>query len=322
MLHMSMYDKMVARRHNQIIDGVEKKHCPCCDMWKNATKEDGEREFPLHKSRPGGLGGYCLDCMKKRPRKSRANGHELKTITRDTEEGKEKLCCTCSEWKDFSQFRSNKSIKDERHCGISKQCTECYDSNKYYKKDKHKKRKVEHNAKLYENNKKEMIRKHVEYKRKRMKEDPAFRMKCNMGSRLSHLLSGNGMVKPETTLRLVGCSLDVLRFHVENQFVEGMSWSNYGRNTKSERKWVLDHIQPMSSFNVLEETELRKACHYTNLQPMWDDENLKKSDFVEGCDSRQMKETIKEKMKEFEEFKNSLTVEDMERFKNFVSQKE
>ena len=48
-----------------------------------------------------------------------------------------------------------------------------------------------------------------------------------------------------------------------------MSWNNYG-------KWHLDHIKPLSSFNLQNIDELKQACHYSNLQPLWAEDNFKK----------------------------------------------
>lgn len=76
---------------------------------------------------------------------------------------------------------------------------------------------------------------------------------------------------------IVGCTLEELRQHIESQFTEGMSWDNYG-------EWHLDHIKPLSSFNIVDEEKLcinideaKKANHYTNLQPLWAADNMKKS---------------------------------------------
>jgi hypothetical protein len=54
-----------------------------------------------------------------------------------------------------------------------------------------------------------------------------------------------------------------------------MNWDNYGR-----KGWHIDHIKPLSSFDLTNKEQFKKACHYTNLQPMWYDENIKKEDKI------------------------------------------
>jgi len=60
--------------------------------------------------------------------------------------------------------------------------------------------------------------------------------------------------------------------HIEKQFKPGMNWENY-----SLYGWHIDHIRPCASFDLTKEEEIQKCFHYSNLQPLWAEENLKKA---------------------------------------------
>ena len=62
-----------------------------------------------------------------------------------------------------------------------------------------------------------------------------------------------------------------LIIHLEKQFKPGMTLDNYG-------EWHIDHIKPITKFDLKNENELRKCFHYKNLQPLWAIENIKKGD--------------------------------------------
>lgn len=69
----------------------------------------------------------------------------------------------------------------------------------------------------------------------------------------------------------MGCTVEELKKYLESKWQEGMSWDNYGFHG-----WHIDHIKPLASFNLTDRDELLKACHYTNLQPLWCKDNMKK----------------------------------------------
>lgn len=77
--------------------------------------------------------------------------------------------------------------------------------------------------------------------------------------------------KSGSAVRDLGCSIPELKIYLENQFKEGMSWDNWMYSG-----WHIDHIVPLVSFDLTNREELLKAVHYTNLQPMWGEENMKK----------------------------------------------
>lgn len=103
--------------------------------------------------------------------------------------------------------------------------------------------------------------------------DPGFKLGNRMRTRIRLFLKGSSFVKQTRTEALVGCSWQELRSYIEAMFKPGMSWENYG-------EWHIDHILPLSSFNLLSQEDLAKASHYSNLQPLWAKENLSKKDKI------------------------------------------
>ena len=107
----------------------------------------------------------------------------------------------------------------------------------------------------------------AEYQRTRKQNDIHFRLSCNLRTRLWQALKNNQ--KTGSAVRDLGCSLEELKSHLEYQFQEGMSWDNQG-------EWHVDHKRPLVSFDLTDRRQLLEACHYTNLQPLWAEENLSK----------------------------------------------
>jgi len=77
------------------------------------------------------------------------------------------------------------------------------------------------------------------------------------------------------TIELLGCSIEYLYHHLENQFTEGMTWDNYGRNG-----WHIDHIIPLSYFDLSDPEQQKRAWYYTNLRPMWASDNITKGNKI------------------------------------------
>lgn len=76
----------------------------------------------------------------------------------------------------------------------------------------------------------------------------------------------------------IGCKGPELIAHLESKFYnhpitnEPMTWDNYGFGYG---KWTIDHIRPLIDF-IRNGEDVRKGNHFTNLQPMWFEENMKK----------------------------------------------
>lgn len=108
------------------------------------------------------------------------------------------------------------------------------------------------------------------YRKNRKERDPMFRVLSNLRTRIHTVLTAKHIVKEATTKKLTGCTLEYLKNYLEKKFKDGMSWDNYGQ-------WHIDHIRPCASFNLLDPIEQKICFHYTNLQPLWAEDNLKKS---------------------------------------------
>lgn len=113
------------------------------------------------------------------------------------------------------------------------------------------------------------------WQKKKLKEDPLFRLTANLRRRLRFL------VHRRTTrmVHLLGCSAAAFRSHLEVQFEPWMNWSNYGFGPG---KWVVDHIIPCSRFDLSKVDEQNRCFHYTNLCPLCWRKNNRKSNKIEA----------------------------------------
>lgn len=173
---------------------------------------------------------------------------------------------------------------------------------KYY--ESHKEEYAEYSKRRYEANRDVILAKQREYyrdnpekikdqrqrsrirdnerKKNKRRSDPIHRLHCNMRTSMSSCLSGKN--KSGHTIEYTGLSLEELKTYLESLFLDGMSWGNYGNpNGDQTNCWHLDHIIPLANFNFTicttsEELDavLYAAWHYTNLQPLWAKDNIRK----------------------------------------------
>jgi hypothetical protein len=110
-----------------------------------------------------------------------------------------------------------------------------------------------------------------DYVRNKRHTDINYKILTNLRNRLKHAINGN--LHKEKTLKLLGCTIEQFRIYLEPKFTTGMSWSNYG-------EWHIDHIKPCSSYDISDPVQQAACFHYTNLQPLWAIDNLKKGDAI------------------------------------------
>lgn len=199
-----------------------------------------------------------------------------------------KFCTKCNLYMEINQFEKGRAqcktcrkLINQKWRRNNKNHINKYNQNKwkklkndinYLKKRKewyalNKEKILQYKKQYYLNNKEFILKKHSQYENFKYKTDPLFRLRKNIRRRI--LAAFKGFYKNKTTQNLIGCSWLELKLHIEKQFKKNMCWENYG-------EWHIDHIKPLSLFNILNEDELKKANHYTNLQPLWAFENLSK----------------------------------------------
>lgn len=181
-----------------------------------------------------------------------------KTVT-PKQTKKKKPDCTAEEWAAALEYRRlyyaawNKAHPEKVACATKKY----YESHRQQKRDYHR-----------------------EYERQRCRGDVRYRLRKRLRTRLYIALRSavRGSVSQKSqTVQLLGCTIGELQKHLELQFLPGMSWENWG---KGSGKWNIDHVYPLSAADLTDERHAKAVCHYTNLRPMWEADNVRKSDSV------------------------------------------
>ena len=173
-----------------------------------------------------------------------------------------------------SHNESCKQYNIDNYEKIKERKKEYYLSNKEEISKKQKEYRLKNSDKLldqkkeyYKNNKES---RNVYQKNKRLN-DPLFKLRNSISSLILISIKKIGYSKNSKTYEILGCSYEEFKIHLENQFTEGMTWKNQGQ-------WHMDHIYPVSL--ATDENHLIKLNHYTNFQPLWAEDNIKKGNKI------------------------------------------
>lgn len=206
---------------------------------------------------------YCKDCDKLRKKKWGINN-----------EGRLKI-------KRQKYYKEVVRAKYIPHPKILKTKEEIKERNKRYRNLPYVKAKKAQQDRMYrEKNKDKVKAKKKEYYnlygneqakkwQKKMMNDIGFRVKKNLRGRIYVALKRG--VKSEGTMKLLGCTIEQFKTYFESLFTEGMSWDKY-----LEGGIHIDHKIPCKKFDLTKPSEQKKCFHYTNLQPLWKLDNLRK----------------------------------------------
>ena len=162
-----------------------------------------------------------------------------------------KTCYTCNEHKDSSMYRDGRRT-----------CKLCENKIRYQKK-----KELRRNDSTYD----EKLKKY-DVQRKRIKEkNPIHGTIQNLRSHIRKIRRGSGYNKNSNLSKIIGISWDEFKIYFESKFSDGMNWDNHGL-------WEYDHIIPVSSAKSVDEVE--KLFHYSNLQPLWKEDNRRKGNKI------------------------------------------
>ena len=170
------------------------------------------------------------------------------------------------------KFKGGKSESDKRHYLKNREKRLQYFSEWQKNNQEHRKKYL----KEYREKNADDIRKTKrEYERNRKATDPLYKLISNFRTAIYQVLKENRVDKNQSYFDVLQYTPEQLIVHLEKQFTEGITWENYG-------EWHVDHKQPISSFNIQEmgDSEFMKCWSLENLQPMWGEENIRKSNKI------------------------------------------
>lgn len=183
-----------------------------------------------------------------------------------------KKCTKCEKEKPLDEFqiRKEKRGKPGKRRNECKECAKEYKKERYYADHEHTlvvKKKYRENPKNKEKRRKQ--------DKERRKNNVQHRLSINLRNRLNKAIERG--TKAGSAVSDLGCTVEELKQYLENKFYnnketgEEMTWKNWGRTG-----WHIDHIKSLSSFDLSDRKQFKKACHYTNLQSLWYKENIRK----------------------------------------------
>jgi len=220
------------------------KWCAKCGTVKTTTK------FGKDKYKSDGLTSKCLDCNKKQCSKYHKNNSEI----------------ICERKKQYREYNPELTSEIKKKCYVKYRDKNLEDNKLYRDKNR---------DKIYAKSR-EYIKNHPDEVKLwrntrfnfRYKNDTLFKTYVICRRLIRRAIKTANVDKVDKTIDLLGYSPLELQAHIESKFKDGMSWSNYG-------EWHIDHIIPISVAVNLEQALFLSKLE--NLQPLWAEENLKKS---------------------------------------------
>lgn len=170
------------------------------------------------------------------------------------------------------RFVGGKKVADKKYREKNKESL--YENHKKWYEDN--KEKWNEYIKEYREKNAEKIRESKRnYERTRKDNDPIYKLISNFRTAIYQVLKENNVDKNGHYFEVLKYTPEELINHLEKQFTDGMTWDNYGQ-------WHVDHVMPISVHDIQEigDDEFMRCWSLSNLQPMWGDENIRKSNKI------------------------------------------
>lgn len=249
------------------------KSCGCmpednfiCCICKTPKHKD---EFPKRSTRKRGVGHKCKDCFAEYRKKRYWDNHEaeLEKYTRSRTKPENLL-------QRKGYYEKNKEGYFNRHLKYKADPTKKEHKTKVRKEwEKKAADKIKQRIKAY-SQREEVIQRKRKNHQERKKVDVQYVIKRRLRCRLRNVIKSlqNNKYKKMSTMELLGCDIDFFQSHIESKFTEGMNWS-----LVLNGKIHMDHVKPCAKFDLTQIEEQKKCFHYSNIQPLWEIDNLKKN---------------------------------------------
>lgn len=204
---------------------------------------------------------------------------------------KKKSCVICCQYKDFDEFNASTVTKDKK-TNVCNTCTTIRSKIYYRDIPKEEKENKKLRAKEWVKQNKDKIKLYRRIRAKKIENRVSRNIRRRVSRAICDKINCNGYFNPTWYVtKDYGCNKYELIKYLESKLLPGMTWENYGPGYKMDennnnikiKQWQIDHIKPISSFNLNDNEEIKKINHYTNLLPMWADDNEFKSDKTELC---------------------------------------
>ncbi len=193
----------------------------------------------------------------------------------------EKTCTKCKELKKIDNYYWENTR--QRYQNICKSCIKIKSSIRYNKKKdiiliknkewiNNNKEKFQRLIKKNRNKYKEYDKEYAKiYHKHKRKTDSIYRLKHNLRNRFYRTITN----KTKSVFEYLGCTIEEFKLYISPQLKSGMTWENYGNY------WEIDHIIPISSFDLTQQEEIYKCWNYKNLQPLTINENRTKRNKIQ-----------------------------------------